>query len=152
PADVPVGRGARIEVIGRDAAGGSHSLVGSSELTLSVEPATAALIDGPFVIGRSPGNAQLVASIGNLKQSREFTITSESGPAIPFAVKPAQAEMLVGELLTVDVASASKAEVSAESTDSSVVEAVGPRTLSAHAPGQAEVKFTQGTQSQSVKV
>ncbi|MCE9544460.1 MAG: Ig-like domain-containing protein, partial [Planctomycetia bacterium] len=138
PADVAVGRTSKVEVTGIDAGGQRYDLSGSTDVSLAVDPDAIVSLAGDYVLGRAPGKGKVTATLGKIAQSLEFNV---QGDTAALSVRPAAAEMIVGEFLDVDISGNGAADAKSETSDPNIVTVVGARTLSAHKAGQAEVRF-----------
>ena len=154
PARVRRGESAKLEIVGIDAAGKEHSLSGSSLVDFNIRPASAAEIEGSYLIGRAAGKAEVQAKLGELAANFEFEVSQESiyAPGT-FAVRPGSLEMAVNEYFKLQVESADTGEITAKSSNEEVVMVIpGTTSLVAVGKGEATVTVEQGGKKIEVDV
>ena len=151
PEAVGLGQHSRIEVDGLGTDGNTYALMGSSLLSLSVTPQEIATVDGEYLEGKQEGTADLLVTYRDLTETVVFMV-GEWAHGDVFAVAPAELELIVHEYFDLDVVTPSDAPIESVSSDSEIVEVVGPTQLAGRMVGEATVTVTQGGNQQTVHV
>ena len=151
-------RGGKIDIWGVDAEGKKYSLLGSSLLKLTIDPPEAADIDGDYLVGIKKGTAKLNATLHKLSASTSFEVTDPLLAVGTFAVYPAgEVKMYVGEVLSLDISTASEAKIEATNSKPAVVAVmqgadVRKVSLEGCAPGTATLTLKQGSSTETLNV
>ena len=153
PDKVDVGQATHVEAAAQGDSGAHYSLTGSSQLALNVEPASMAKIDSGSIVGLTPGKAEVKATIGKLAATAPLEIVKPaSAVAGKLVVKPLEAKLAVGERLRLDVLAPGSDPLEAVSSDPKIVEVVSAKELLGQAEGTTEVRISQGSEQQVVKI
>ena len=153
PDKLDVGQVAHVEGTAQVKSGAQYSLTGSSQLVLSVEPSSVAVAEADGVLALAAGKAEVRATLGALKAAAPFEVAQpESAPGSKLVVKPLEAKLTVGERLRLDVLAPGSEPLKAVSSDPKIVEVVSAKELLGQGEGNTEVRVSQGSQQQVVKV
>ena len=151
PDKVEVGQLAHLDASVQADSGAKFSLNGSSQLAVSVDPASIAKTESEGLVGLAPGKAQVQATFGALKANEALEVAAPP-VASRLVVKPQKANLSVGERLQLDVLATGTQPLEAVSADPKIVTAPSARELLGQAPGDTEVRISQGAEKQVVKV
>lgn len=136
--ELPTGQTSGLRVVAISKSGRQHSLIGSSQLALEVQPAHVARLDGDLVVATSPGSAKLVAAFQGRAAETAFAVTAMD-PASLIDELPKSLELSVGEIVELDLGTASDERAALVSSAPDIVEVQGGQRLVGRAPGKAVV-------------
>lgn len=152
PSPIGVGRRGSMRIDAVTAEGRKYSVLDSSLLTASVEPAQVALLSANAVYGRNEGQATLKATFdGRLNVHRDFLV----GPVCAvdsLVVLPQELSMVVHEIVDLSVATPTTDPVTLTSSNLQVVEVTDANRLIGRSAGTADVEVVQGDRKATVHV
>lgn len=134
--------------------GNAYDFMGSTRLTLSIEPSSVASLTADTLTGVSPGpgevKGKIDAKLGGLTGTAPFQV-GEPAPSA-FAVSPKSLKIMEDEVFKFDVTGGGSETVMSKSSDDVILQVIGATTVVGRYPGKATVTISQGDKTATVEV